>query len=113
MRNLFKLNYPTYLPGGGKTGVVGNCGVAEVGGCIVGCADCSSIRMSPSLLLGPMATGGGEGRAGGARDAGVGPVTLGPGGTNEGLVYIAACGYFTITPSIQNITSLLQILFSE
>ena len=34
-----KLNSSIYLPGGGKTGVVGNCGVAEVGGCIVGCAD--------------------------------------------------------------------------
>ena len=87
-----------YVPGGGSTGVVGRCGgVAEVmGGCIVGCADCRSIRMSPSLLFGPIAAAaaaavggwrGGGARVGGARDTEVGPDTLGPpGGTREGFV---------------------------
>ena len=76
-----------YVPGGGSTGVVGSCGVVVMGGCIVGCADCSNIRISPSLLCWPIAAGGGRGgRVGGARDTGDGPVTRGPGGTSEGFV---------------------------
>lgn len=87
-----------YVPGGGMAGVVGSCGVPpDMGGCIVGCADCSNIRISPSLLCGPIAMaaadgeggGGGRvrgGRVGGARDTGVGPDNLGPGGTSDGFV---------------------------
>ena len=86
-----------YVPGGGNTGVVGSCGVVVIGGCIVGCADCSNIRISPSLLCGPKATGGGGGRVGGARDTGVGPDILGPGGTRDGFVWMADCGLFNFT----------------